>query len=393
MGGAQTRRDGDRDRDLVGGDHGPTHEKRGDELRKSGEGHAIVLGRKVGRVEGVRLARGGSVSRTAPGRVHAAQKAVSLRPRSARAARLLHEVPVAKPKKLPLPSESAPKPSAQSFETPKIKWNVIAQIAAVVVVVWVFAFLLVPYVGYWGVGVVGVLTLALLGFGVYVWNLTRRQGALAEILKQATTDEAGRKAAIEKLAAAGDSDAMNAMARAQLVARDDPKEAIAILESIQIHKADALIQDDIRANLGYLYLAMNRVKDARAIADQIKYDQGATAKQKAMYAAVVAEAKSRTGDPQDAKRVLEGVDTGDAELAELMPMIARAQVFTFIGTKNRGLARKAMDALVASDPNLLAPFLMTKAATPGEVEMQKMAREVLGAANFQTKQKTKLLRG
>jgi hypothetical protein len=287
---------------------------------------------------------------------------------------------VAKPKKLPLPSESAQKPTAQSFETPKIKWNVIAQIAAVVVV-------------YWGVGVVGVLTIALLGFGVYVWNLTRRQGALAEILKQATTDEAGRKAAIEKLAAAGDSDAMNAMARAQLVARDDPKEAIAILESIQIHKADALIQDDIRANLGYLYLAMNRVKDARAVADQIKYDQGATAKQKAMYAAVVAEAKSRTGDPQDAKRVLEGIDTNDAEVAELMPMIARAQVFTFFGTKNRGLARKAMDVLVATDPNLLAPFLVTKAATPGDVEMQKMAREVLGSANFQTKQKTKLVRG
>ena len=300
---------------------------------------------------------------------------------------------MAKPKKLPLPSESAQKPSAQSFETPKIKWNVIAQIAAVVVVVWVFSFLLVPYVGYWGVGVVGVLTIALLGFGVYVWNLTRRQGALAEILKQATTDEAGRKAAIEKLAAAGDSDAMNAMARAQLVARDDPKEAIAILESIQIHKADALIQDDIRANLGYLYLAMNRVKDARAVADQIKYDQGATTKQKAMYAAVVAEAKSRTGEPQDAKRVLETIDTNDAEVAELMPMIARAQVFTFFGTKNRGLARKAMDALVATDPNLLAPFLVTKAATPTDVEMQKMAREVLGAANFQTKQKTKMLRG
>lgn len=299
---------------------------------------------------------------------------------------------MAKPKKLPLPSESAQKQTAASFETPKIKWSVIAQIAGVVVVVWIFSFMLVPYVGYWGVGVVGVLTLVLMGFGLYIWNLTRRQGALAEILKQAGTDEAGRRAAIEKLAA-GDNDAMNAMARAQLVARDDPKEAIAILESIAIHKADALIQDDIRANLGYLYLAMNRIKDARAVADQIAYDKGPTAKQKAMYAAVVAEAKSRSGDAADAKRVLESLDAADEELTDLLPMILRAQVYTFVATKNRGLARKAMEGLVATDPNLLAPFLVQKATTPSDVEMQKMAREVLGGANFQTKQKTKMLRG
>jgi hypothetical protein len=300
---------------------------------------------------------------------------------------------VAKPKKLPLPSESAAKPSASAIEVPKIKWNVIGQIAAVVVVVWVFSFLLVPYVGYWGVGVVAVLTIALAGFGVYIWNLTRRQGRLAEILREATTDEAGRKAAIEKLAAAGDSDAMNAMARAQLVARDDPKEAIRVLEGIAIHKADALIQDDIRANLAYFYLATGRIKDGRAVADQIKYDSGPTAKQKGMYAAVVAEAKARTGDPQDAKRVLDGIKTDDPEVAELLPMIQRAQVFTYFGTKNRGLAKKAMQGLVAADPNMLAPFLTQKASTPEQVEMQKMAREVLTESNFQTKQKTKMLRG
>jgi len=300
---------------------------------------------------------------------------------------------VAKPKKLPLPSESAQRPSAASFETPQIKWNIIAQIAAVVVVVWIFSFMLVPYVGYWGVGVVALLTIVLIGFGVYVWNLMRRQTALADILKQATTDEAGRKAALEKLAAAGDSDAMNAMARAQLVARDDPREAITILEGIAIHKAEAVIQDDIRSNLGYLYLATNRIKDARAIADQIKTDTAPTAKQKAMYAAVVAEAKARTGDPQEAKKILDGLAVDPAEVGELMPMLDRARVYTYLGTKNRGLARKAMEGLVATDPNLLAPFLMTKAQTPADVDMQKMAREVLGGANFQTKQKTKMLRG
>lgn len=299
---------------------------------------------------------------------------------------------MAKPKKLPSPSESAQRPAAP-IETPRIKWMIVAQIAAAVLVVWVLAFLLVPYVGYWGVGAVGLLTLVLIGFGVYVLNLTRKQGALAEILKQATTDEAGRKAAIEKLAAGKPDDAMNAMARAQLIARDDPKEAITILEGIAIHKADALIQDDIRANLGYLYLATNRVKDARAVADQIAYDKGPTTKQKAMYAAVVAEAKSRTGDAIDAKRILEGVNFDDPEVEELLPMVHRAQVYTFVQTKNRGLARQAMAALVATDPNLVAPFLVQKAKKPADVELQKLAREVLGAANFQTRPKTKMVRG
>lgn len=300
---------------------------------------------------------------------------------------------MAKPKKIPLPSDAPSRSAPSAIETPKIKWNVIAQIVAVVVIVWVFAFLLVPYVGYWGVGAVAALTIALLAFGVYAWNLTRRQARLADILKEATTDEAGRKAALEKLAAAGDGDALNALARAQLLAREDPKQAIAILEAIPIHKADAIIQDDIRANLALLYLATGRLKDARAVADQVKPEAGPTAKQKVMYAAVVAEAKARTGDPRSAKQVLEGVPLDESDAADLLPLVARARVFTYFGTKNRGLARKAMESLVAVDPNLLGPFLASKAQSPADLEMQKMAREVLAEANFQTKAKTKLVRG
>jgi hypothetical protein len=36
---------------------------------------------------------------------------------------------------------------------------------------------------------------------------------------------------------------------------------------------------------------------------------------------------------------------------------------------------------------------MQKPTTPEQVEMQKAAREVLTAANFQTKPKTKMMRG
>lgn len=294
---------------------------------------------------------------------------------------------MAKPKKLPPPS--APSAEAMSqVQTPQIKWNVIAMIGAGVLVAWVTAFLLVPYVDYWGVGVVAVLTIALVGFGLYAWNFTRKQQQLVELLKGAT-DDAGRKAALEKLAASDKSDAMNAVARAQLLAREDPKAAIEVLEGIDVEKAPSLSRDEIRAVLAQLYLVTGRVKDARPLADRIQVEGAPVAKARAMYAAVVAETFARTGSPQEAKKILEANRAEDPEIADLAPLLYRAQVFAFFGTKNRGLARGAMMQLAARDPNMLGPFLV-KGSTP---EMQTMAREVLAEVGFQTKQKMKLQRG
>jgi len=299
---------------------------------------------------------------------------------------------MAKAKKLPLPGKSESAAPSAALEAPKFKWTIVYQIAGVAVVMWALAILLIPYVGYWGVGAMGVATAALIGFGIWLWNMMKKQGRLAQLLNQAGTTEEGRQAAIEQLAAEDKGDGMNAMARAQLVARDDPKEAIKIMEAINIEKAQALIQDDIRANLAYLYLATGRVKDSRPVTDKIKYEAGPTAKQKAMYAAVVAESKARTGDAADAKRIIDAVNILDAEIAELLPIVHRAQVFTYLGTKNRGLAKRAMTALVLIDPNHLAPFMMARAVTPEQIDMQKMAKEVLTEANYQTRPKTKMIR-
>jgi len=294
---------------------------------------------------------------------------------------------MAKPKKLPPPS--APSGEALSqVPTPQIKWNVIAAIGAGVLVAWVTAFLLVPYVDYWAVGVVAVLTVVLIGLGLYAWNFTRKQQRLVEILKGAT-DDAGRKAALEQLAGSDKNDAMSAVARAQLLAREDPKAAIEVLEAIDIDKAPSLSQDEIRAVLAQLYLVTGRVKDARPLADRIKVDGAPIAKARAMYTAVVAETFARTGAAQEAKKLLEAQRADDPEVAELAPLLYRAQVFTFFGTKNRGLARGAMLQLAGRDPNMLGPFLVKGSS----VEMQTMAREVLSEIGFQTKQKMKLQRG
>jgi hypothetical protein len=294
---------------------------------------------------------------------------------------------VAKPKKLPPPSADVGNKQLAELETPGIKWNVVAQIGAALVALWVFAFLLVPYVGYWGVGVVAVLTLVGAGFAGYLYNLTRKSRRVVEILKSAT-DEAGRKAAIAQLADVKGNDAMAALARAQLVARDDPKEAMEILERIDIAKAGPQAEDEVRSNLAYMYLIHNRPKDARPLVDKLRLDRQPQAKAKAMYAAVSAETLARTGDAAEAKKLVETYRADDPEYGEIAIMLLRAQVFTFMATKNRGLARRAAMALAERDPNMLAPFL----GKGTSAEMQAMAREVLTEIGYATRQKMKVQR-
>ncbi|AKF06214.1 tetratricopeptide repeat protein [Sandaracinus amylolyticus] len=294
---------------------------------------------------------------------------------------------MAKPKKLPPPSVPDASQAVAQAETPRIKWNVIAQIALAVVVVWALAIGAIPYVGYWGVGIVGVLTAVLIGFGIWIWRFTRRQQRIMDVLKQATDDE-GRRAAIAQLEAQGSKDAMAALARAQLMLRDDPKAAMGILESIDVSKEPGPVQDEVRSNLAFLYLAQGRPKDARPVVDELRLDRQTNPKAKAMYAAVMAETFARTGKADEAKKLLETYSPDDPEYGEVSIVLLRAQVYTYLATKNRGLMRKAMLKIAERDPNQLGPF-MQKGSSP---ELQAAVREVLTQAGFATRAKTKVQR-
>ena len=67
-----------------------------------------------------------------------------------------------------------PAKALAELETPTMKWSAMAQIAGGFAVLWLVGFMVTPYVGNWGLGVVGVLTLVAMGFGIYVWRLTSR---------------------------------------------------------------------------------------------------------------------------------------------------------------------------------------------------------------------------
>ncbi len=297
---------------------------------------------------------------------------------------------MAKKGKLPPPKD--PSQALKDIERPAIKWRTIGIIAGAFVVLWITAFMIQSYAeSPWGwipVGVVGALTIAAIGFGIYIWRLTTKSRGIVDILAEAT-DEEGRKRALEKLEQADSKDALAALARAQLVARDNPQQARKILEGIDLKKAPSVVQDDVRANLAFLYLMSNRAKDARTLADDIRLDRQPNAKAKAMYAAVTSEAFARTGRPDEAKKLLETYDAEDPEYGEVKAMLLRAQIYTYLATKNRGLAEAAMRKLAKVDPNMLAPFL-GKGARP---ELAMMAKKALKGAGMAPKQKMKIQRG
>jgi hypothetical protein len=213
-----------------------------------------------------------------------------------------------------------------------------------------------------------------------------KQREILDLMKGAG-DEQGRKLALERLSAGGSKDAMKALARAQLLAQEDPQAAIEALEAIDIDKAPSLAQDEVRAQRAMMYLFMNRPKDARPLADAIKIERQPEPKAKAKYVAVVAEAFARTGKADEAKKLLEEHRADDPRwVAEVGPLLYRAQVYTFFETKNRGLVKKALDALVKIEPNMLSPFVQ-KGVKP---ELQKLALAALGDAGLAPRAQMKM---
>lgn len=281
----------------------------------------------------------------------------------------------------------APRDPAEALaqiETPQIKWKTIGQIGGAFAVLWVTAVMAMQWIGYVGLIVMGVLTAAAIGFGLYLWRMTRRQRAILEIMKGAT-DAEGRKRAIEELGAGGGSDAMKAVAQAQLLAATDPNEALKVLEAIDLKKAPMVVQDEVRAQLSLLYLRNNRIKEARALADDMRLDRQPQPKAKAFYAAIMAESFARTGKAEEAKKLLDTYSDADPAFTEVRSILLRAQVFTYFQLKKRGLAKRAMDTLAEIEPGMLAAFTM-KGTNP---EIIALARQTLASAGFAPKVKMK----
>jgi hypothetical protein len=254
-----------------------------------------------------------------------------------------------------------------------IKKKTLITIAVVTILVWAFA---VQTGSTALMIVVAVLTALLLG--VIGWALLqlRKQRGLVNMLKGAADSPEARRDALSKLEAQKDANSpVNVFARAQLMAADDPKAALKLLETVGLKNFNAAMQDDAALLLAQLYLGTGRTADARKAADTISLDNPERKEIRAMAAAIVAEAWARTGKPKEALALLDTIELPKKDGAQIATQIKVVRVFAKFAANQRGPARTELQQLANEDVNNLGRFLMPQFRV--HPELQKLARSVL----------------
>jgi tetratricopeptide (TPR) repeat protein len=212
--------------------------------------------------------------------------------------------------------------------------------------------------------VAGVLTAITAGAAFWLVRYVNRQQALGAILQGADTAE-GRADALKRLETdfkKGDSQAL--LARAQLEMQEDPKKALATLESINLDKVMAPVAAQVRAMRAMIHLTLGETAEARQLADALDLGKQQDAKSRAMFATVAGEAWARTGQAKKAVETLELFNPDDPEFAELKPQMWRARAFAYAATNDTRAVSRALKRLAELNPQLLAMFVGTKKVHP-----------------------------
>lgn len=225
--------------------------------------------------------------------------------------------------------------------------------------------------------VAAVLTVVVIGGLVWVYRLARKQRDVLELLQAGAASPEARRQALEQLSAkdAGGKDVLTQLARAQLLAHENPDAALAALEGVDLSKAPGPVADEVRTFRAQMYLFKNRVNEARNLVDDINLSNASNPQSRAMMTAVVAEAWGRSGKHDAALELLADVKLDDPELVQIRPMVLFARVFASFAAGKKERARKDLELLMRQDMNLLGRFVM-----PGQKvhpELKKIAEEVL----------------
>lgn len=208
----------------------------------------------------------------------------------------------------------------------------------------------------WMYGTAGVLTVVLAGIVVFAVFFMRKNQRVASIVGQANTKEE-REQAIARIDKEFKKDDTAAVfAKAQLQMHEDPRAALATLETIDLKKVMANQADEARAQRAMLHLMLGEPQEARTLVDPIDLGRHQDQRSKATIAAVLCEAWARTGQAKRAKDILDLFDLDDAALGEVRPGLLRAAVFTFGAIDDIKAARSAMHKLAKSDPRIVAGF-------------------------------------
>jgi len=278
-------------------------------------------------------------------------------------------------------SSAAPDPNPALVDplSPERIKSVLLRLGVPLLVIWfigvvVAGFTLSPVVRSIAIGLPAALTLAAIGLMVWVVRQARKAQGVAGILSRASESKDSRQAALAELDAKYKSDDPAAVfARAQLLLQEDPRKALAALETINLAKAMGSVADEARGQRAMIHLMLGEVAPARDLVDGIQLSRHQDARSRAMLAAVVAEAWARSGQAKRAVDTLSVINADDPELAQLRPQLWRAQAYAFAHTEDMKSASRALRKLAGQDARLLGGF-MAKKTHP---LLQREARKLL----------------
>ncbi len=221
--------------------------------------------------------------------------------------------------------------------------------------------------------VAGVVTVGVIGAGIWVLRYMRKTQALGALIRGADTEE-GRKDALEKLETdfkKGDSQAI--LAKAQLQMQQDPRKALETLETVNLDKVMAPMAGQVRAMRAMIHLTLGETSEARALADKLDLGKQQEAKTRVMFATVASEAWARTGNAKKAVETLELFNPEDPDYAEMRAQMWRARAFAYAGANDMKGAGRALKKLADLSPQLLGMFVGKKIHPLLEREARQLA--------------------
>lgn len=267
------------------------------------------------------------------------------------------------------------KPSSDAVEKPPIdSKKLFLRVGGVLAVIWVTALV----VSRWSIiPVYGAAGLTVIAVAVGVWairyvNKSRELGAL---LRSASETEEGRKEALRKLETEykkGDVQAV--VARAQLEMQDNPRKALATLESVDLEKQIGPVADQVRCTRATIHLQLGELPEAKALVEKMDLGKQQEPKTRAMFAAVAGETWGRTGQAKKAVELLEVFNPEDPDLQELRVQMWRARAFAYAGAGDMKAASRALKKLLDMSPQLLGMFVGAKKVHP---MLQQEAKQIL----------------
>lgn len=223
--------------------------------------------------------------------------------------------------------------------------------------------------------IVGVLTLLLAAILIWALRMNRKQMGLVNLLQSATQSPEQRRAVLAQLEASKDAnDLTHVFLRAQLLAAEDPKRALELLEAHDVKKFQPQMQDDVAILRSQLYLNFGRPKDARPLVDRVNVDSTQRAEMRGLMVSVVAQAWARTGRHVDAAALIDTVDLTKEQNEEVRIQLMVARVFARFAAGKRGPAKDDLKALANLDVNHLGRILAPQLRV--HPELQRLAREV-----------------